>query len=56
MSEVANSHDPVSFYETRKKHERRDAKQVEFNASIKNKTWKLDELPQKKKQIGCKWE
>jgi len=45
VSKVANSHDLVSFDEASKKQEWRDAMQVEFDALMKNKTWKLVELP-----------
>jgi hypothetical protein len=55
MSEVVHSYDLVSFNEANQKQEWRDAMQVEYDALMKNNTWKLVELPPNKKPIGCKW-
>ena len=55
MSEVVHSYDLISFNEANQKHELRDAMQVEYDALMKNNTWKLVELPPNKKPIGCKW-
>ena len=55
MSEVVHSYDPISFNEANHKYEQRDAMQVEYDALMKNNTWKLVELPSTKKPIGCKW-
>jgi hypothetical protein len=55
MSEVVHSYDLVSFNEANQKQEWRDAMQVEYDALMKNNTWKLVELPPTKKPIGCKW-
>jgi hypothetical protein len=52
MSEVVHSYDLVSFNEANFKQEWRDAMQVEYDALMKNNTWKLVELPPNKKPIG----
>lgn len=54
-NKVVNPHDPISFNETNKKQEWRNALQVVFDALLKNKNWKFDGLPTNKKLIGCKW-
>jgi hypothetical protein len=47
MSEVVNSYDLVSFNEANNKQEWRDVMQVEYDALMKNKTWKLFEITSK---------
>ena len=54
-SEVVHSFDMVSFNEAKRKQEWKDAMEVEYDALMKNNTWKLVELIPNKKPIGCKW-
>ena len=54
MSEIVHSYDPISFNEANHKQEWRDAMQVEYDALMKDNTWKLIELPQNKEPIDCK--
>jgi hypothetical protein len=45
VSEVLHSYHLVSFNEENNKQEWRDAIRVEYDALMKNNTWKLVELP-----------
>ena len=55
MSAVANSSEPTSYKEAKEDQHWVDAMKVEYNALMKNKTWRLVELPKEKEAIGCKW-
>eukprot|EP01018_Ginkgo_biloba_P014420 Gb_10191 [translate_table: standard] len=54
-STVTNSLEPTSYKEAKEDQHWVDAMKVEYNALIKNKTWRLVELSKEKKKIGCKW-
>lgn len=55
LSAVANSLEPTSYKEAKEDQHWVDAMKVEYNALMKNKTWRLVELPKEKEAIGCKW-
>eukprot|EP01018_Ginkgo_biloba_P024032 Gb_18989 [translate_table: standard] len=55
MSAVANSSKPTSYKEAKEDQHWVDAMKVEYNALMKNKTWRLVEFSKEKEAIGCKW-
>ncbi|KAD5507479.1 hypothetical protein E3N88_15182 [Mikania micrantha] len=50
-----NEEDPTKYSEAVKKAEWRQAMEVEWNSIVKNRTWKLTDLPQGQKSIGLRW-
>jgi hypothetical protein len=47
--------EPSTFAEAIEYDEWRNEMQCEYNAVIKNQTWKIVEFPRDDKPIGCKW-
>jgi hypothetical protein len=47
--------EPTSFKETTSRDEWKESMQKEYDALIKNGTWKLVDPPYGTKPIGCKW-
>eukprot|EP00253_Pinus_taeda_P024911 PITA_24911 len=52
---LSTDFEPTSFKEAASHDEWKEAMQKEYNALIKNDTWKLVEPPLRTKPIGCKW-
>jgi len=51
---LSTNHEPTSFKEATSHDECKEGMQKEYDALIKNGTWKLDP-PYGTKSIGCKW-
>jgi hypothetical protein len=45
MSEVVNSHNPISFGDGSETQKWKDAMQIEYDMLMKRKTWKLSHTP-----------
>eukprot|EP00253_Pinus_taeda_P014389 PITA_14389 len=52
---LSTDFEPTSFKEAASHDERKEAMQKEYDALIKNGTWKLVDSPSRTKPIGCKW-
>ena len=52
---LSTDHEPTSFKEAASHDEWKEAMQKEYDALIKNGTWKLVDPPLGTKPIGCKW-
>eukprot|EP00253_Pinus_taeda_P026233 PITA_26233 len=55
ISFVVGNFEPTSFKEAASHDEWKEAMQKEYDALIKNGTWKLVDPPLGTKPIGCKW-
>ncbi|MCO5609434.1 hypothetical protein L7F22_063660 [Adiantum nelumboides] len=55
MAKISHIKEPQSYEEDFTKQEWLAAMDEEYNALLKNDTWKLVDLPQGKKTIGSKW-
>ena len=55
MANVMNVIEPLNYEQAKDKEEWVTKMNEEYNSIMRNKTWKLVELPKDKAPIGCKW-